>query len=124
MYPIGHKGRFLSTNWCLVKGRAAKDANRELATTIHELGHVFGAIDHYYTAKNETTTHHSTKTMNDNVNTVGHDAYIPADYLLNAPNEPYKDDCLYGANRSTVSDYALCYGCRTKIQIHLDQLQS
>ena len=100
MYPIGHEGRFLFTNWCLVKGRDVKDANRELATTIHELGHVFEAIDHYYDGTKASEGKHSTTTLDQ----------------LDQNDAPYNSYCIYGEERSSVNDLTMCAGCHERIQ--------
>ena len=102
MYPIGHEGRFLFTNWCLVKGRAVHDANRELATTIHELGHVFGAIDHYYDGTKASEDKHSTISI-EQAN----------------PGQQFSCYCLYGEERSSPtikSNMSMCAGCKHFIQ--------
>ena len=72
-----------------------RSKENETITAIHEMGHMFGAEDHYGVGE-ETT------------------AYMQQQY----PNDGYDENCLYGEglwNMNDVDDIVICNGCQKRI---------
>lgn len=71
---------------------------QETKTLVHEVGHMYGVIDHYDDEEDD-----------DNVKTTN--------YLNLTVGPWYDDDCIYGRNKATVaSSLTICEGCRRTIE--------
>jgi hypothetical protein len=87
--------------------------SHERFTTIHEVGHLFGASDHY-----------------DTVNNGGDDSRYSTEEMNNGdPNGPYKDECIYGLNwrnytSGELDTIRICDGCRNDMLSYLGMAET
>lgn len=101
-FPIDYVGRVFELYW-LAAIMNFESQESEIATMVHEFGHLYGVIDHY----GGMHSPYSTETISE-------------DY----PSDSYSSQCIYGEGKgdpTVTRDIIICNGCKNRIIEHRNE---